>query len=257
MTIDERIEKLDSSLFGHVMTTTPEEDQRTLLALQTVMRRTFPGYVYLEIGSYRGGSLQPHVVDPKCGKIISIDPRPDEVPDTRRGTENYPDSSVENMLDGLRRIPGADLSKVRTFEASASDLNAGMIGVAPQWCFVDGEHTDQAVLTDGRFCLSVLAENGVIIFHDANLVFKGLQTFLEELTAGGRPFRAHILPNFVFLIEFGTVHFCEMEPLRQRLRENYKAYLAGMLANDWYRVAYHLPIYRALRKMRRLFPKRQ
>ena len=48
----------------------------------------------------------------------------------------------------------------------------------------------------------------------------------------------------------------ETQPLRSRVEENYKAYLSGMAENDWYRRAYHLPVYRALRKVRRLFPKR-
>lgn len=254
MTIDERIEQLDTRLFNHVKTTTPVEDQCTLLALQAVFRRIFHGYVYLEIGSYQGGSLQPYVVDPKCAKIISIDPRPGATPDAR-GIQAYSESSLATMMEGLQRIPGADIAKVQTFEASTRDLRAGAVGARPQLCFVDGEHTDEAVLNDARFCLSALAENGAIAFHDANLVFKGLQSFLAELLASGRPFRACILPNFVFLIEIGTIHFSGMEPLRQRLQENYKAYLAGMEANDWYRVAYHMPIYRALRRVKRFFIK--
>jgi len=250
MTIDERIEQLDPSLVGHVATTTPEEDRRTLLALQTVIRRVFPAYTYLEIGSYKGGSLQPYVVDPKCQKIISIDPRPGATPDVGRGTHYYPEFSVETMLEQLRGIPGADVSKIQTFEATSSDLNANQIGVRPQLCFVDGEHTDEAVLTDARFCLSVLGDSGAIAFHDANIVFKGLQSFLAELTQSGRSFRAHILPNFLFLIELGPVCFCEREPLRQQLQENYKAYLAGMLANDYYRQAYPLSLGRIVKELR-------
>jgi hypothetical protein len=157
------------------------------------------------------------------------------------------------MLTGLRRIPGADLAKLQTFEKSTSDLSDKVIDSRPHLCFVDGEHTDAAVLRDGKFCASVVAENGIIMFHDANLVFKGLQAYLADLTASGRVFRAYILPNFVFLIEFGTGRYCEVEPLRQRLQENYKAYFAGMEANDWYRVVYHLPVYKVLRTLKRFF----
>ena len=64
MTIDERIEQLDLSLFSHVASQTTVEDQRSLLAIQAAIRRSFPAYVYLEIGSHKGGSIQPHVVDP-------------------------------------------------------------------------------------------------------------------------------------------------------------------------------------------------
>ena len=192
MTIEERIEQLDLSLFGNALSESPEkdlrqntdEDRRTLLALQAAMRRSFPGYIYLEIGSYKGSSLQPHVVDPRCQRIVSIDPRPGTTPDSR-GPQHYVPVSAASMLEWLGRIPGADISKIKTFETTTARLTEKMIGAHPQWCFVDGEHTDEAVLADARFCLSVLAENGVIVFHDANLVFHGLQLFLNELSATG------------------------------------------------------------------------
>jgi hypothetical protein len=109
-------------------------------------------------------------------------------------------------------------------------------------CFIDGEHTDKAVLGDARFCLSVLAENGIIMFHDSNLIYGGLQNFLSELEADGRGFRPALVPGSIFLIEFGSPGFCEMEPLRGRVRENYKAYLSGMQANDVFRRAYPLSV---------------
>ena len=263
MSIGEKIEQLDLSLFANPLSHNPEkdapqstvEDRRTLLAVQTVARRACPNYIYLEIGSYKGGSLQPHVVDPLCGKILSIDPRPGATPDTR-GTQVYQECSAESMLGWLKRIPGADVSKIQTFETTAAKLTGKEIGMRPHLCFIDGEHTDEAVLTDARFCLSVLAENGVILFHDANLVFTGLEAFLNELAAKGRPFHPHILPGSVFMIEFDAARFCETEPVRGRIQLNYKAYLAGMSDNDWYRRAYHLPVYRVLRRVRRFFPKR-
>jgi hypothetical protein len=246
MTIDERIEQLDLSLFSHVHNETTEEDKRTLLALQIAFRQRFPGYVYLEIGSYKGGSIQQHVVDDKCGKIISIDPRPESAP-YPGGSFKYPETTTESMLASLKQIPGADISKIKTFEASTSGLSAEAIGVRPQLCFVDGEHTDKAALADGRFCLSVLAENGAIAFHDANMIYGGLRTILAELTACGRVFRAQMLPDSIFLIEVGSIDFCATEPLRGRVRESYKAYLAGMLANDMYVQAYPLSVARAVR----------
>jgi hypothetical protein len=41
-----------------------------------------------------------------------------------------------------------------------------------------------------------------------------------------------------------------MEPLRQRLQANYKAYLAGMMANDYFREAYPLSAGRIIREFR-------
>ena len=55
-------------------------------------------------------------------------------------------------------------------------------------------------------------------------------------------------------IDLGTANYGEMEPVRSLRAVNYKAYLGSMIRNDWYRYAYHLPIYRFLRRIRRLFP---
>src|ERR1700689_676399 len=127
MTTDERIERLDLSLFDGGPSQTTEEDKRPLRAAQTAVRRSFPGYVYLEIGSYKGGSLQPYVVDPKCGRIISIDPRPTATPDSR-GIFNYERVSTAGMLASLEQIPGADVSKIKTFESTTAGLTGKMLG---------------------------------------------------------------------------------------------------------------------------------
>ena len=206
MSIDDRIEQLDLSLFQNALSPDPakdlrqntDDDRRTLLAVQAVVRRSVPNYVYLEIGSYKGSSLQPHVVDPHCDRILSIDPRPGATPDSR-GTQHYEECSAESMLGWLKKIPNADISKIKTFETTVAGLNGKSLAARPHLCFVDGEHTDDAVLSDARFCLSVIAEGGVILFHDTNLVFNGLQTFLDELSGNGRAFRAHILPSSVFM----------------------------------------------------------
>jgi hypothetical protein len=250
MTIDERIERLDLSLFGHIVSQTTEDDRGSFLAVQTVIRRNFPGYAYLEIGSHRGGSLQPHVVDPKCGRIISVDPRPASQNDSRGQRFRYPENNTQNMLDGLKRIPGADISKIRTFETTTAGLTGEMIGVRPHLCFVDGEHTDRAVVGDARFCLSVLAENGAILFHDANVIYGGLQIWLEELRASGRVFRAAVVPGSIFVVDFGSAGYLETEPLRGRVREHYKAYLFGMQENDLYRRAYPFSVARLVKKGR-------
>jgi len=267
MSIDERIEQLDLSLFGHISAQTTGDDQRSLMAVQTVIRRNFPGFIYLEIGSHSGSSLQTFVVDPKCARIISIDPRSGATPDCR-GTINYKPGSVESMLELLKQIPGGDVSKIKTFETTSASLTRERIGVRPQLCFIDGQHTDEAVVCDARFCLSALAENGIILFHVANIIYGGLQAFLAELKANGRVFRAAVVPGSIFLIEFGSLGLCEMEPLRGQVRESFKAYLYGMQENDLYREAYPLSIarvakmahdiykaslYRALRKVKRLF----
>jgi hypothetical protein len=250
----EQIDRLDIGLFRHVVSQSTDRDKASLLALQSVVRQSTATFVYLEIGSYRGGSLQPHVIDPKCSAIVSIDPRPDSLPDSR-GKQRYPENSTAAMIEALRKVPGASVAKIKSIEAGTDSLDPSAIQTQPDYCFIDGEHTDEAALRDARFCLSVVKKDGLIAFHDANLIYGALAAFIQELQTSRVSFRASVLPDSIFAIELGHGNFFELEPLRSRIDNSYQAYLSGMLANDWYRYAYHLPIYRMLRKIRRFFPK--
>jgi hypothetical protein len=57
------------------MTQLSENDRISLLTLQAAVRERYAEYAYLEIGSFRGGSLQPFLVDDCCTTLYSIDPR--------------------------------------------------------------------------------------------------------------------------------------------------------------------------------------
>jgi len=248
-----RLASLDASLFQHVLSQTAEEDQKSLLALQAVVRARHRQFVYLEIGSYMGGSLQPYVVDPCCQKIISIDPRLGEYADAR-GSHPYSGNTTARMLEGLGKIPGADVRKIESIEAGTDTIKQEAIRPMPHFCFIDGEHTDAAVLRDARFCLSIIDPDGCMAFHDANLVYGALDTFIKELSQSGRTFRPYVLPETVFVIDLGAVNYGDAEPVRSRRAVNYKAYLGSLMRNDWYRYAYNRPVYRFLRKIRQLFP---
>lgn len=249
-----RIDDLDPGLFTHVLSQCTGGDKQSLLSLQSAVRDILPAFAYLEIGSYKGGSLQPYVVDPRCSSIISIDPRPYTLADAR-GTERYPENTTSGMLEALAKIPGSSVRKIRTFEAGTDTLNPSALDIRPDFCFIDGEHTDAAALRDARFCLAAAKPDSIIAFHDANLIYSALDAFIQQLQQEGRVFRPYVLPDSVFVIELGSLSLRESPAVRSQLAENYKAYLAGMLANDWYRYAYHLPIYRFLRRIRRLFPR--
>lgn len=245
---------LDTALFQHVLSQMPKDDQMSLLALQAAVRARHPQFVYLEIGSYMGGSLQSFVVDPCCQKIISIDPRLSEYTDTR-GAHPYADNTTARMLEGLGKIPGADLRKIQSIETGTDSIKPKTIQPAPHLCLIDGEHTNEATLRDAHFCLSVVSPDGCILFHDAHLIYTALDTFIKELGRSGRPFRPYVLPETIFAIDLGAANYGDVEPVNSRRALNYKAYLGSMMRNDWYRYAYHLPIYRFLRRIRRLFPR--
>lgn len=72
----ERINKLDLSLYNSILSSTSTGCKRSLLAVQRVTAKKHKKYAYLEIGSHLGGTIQPHLVDDRCRRIYSIDPRP-------------------------------------------------------------------------------------------------------------------------------------------------------------------------------------
>jgi len=248
---------LDTGLFDHIFSQTTLNDKRALLALQTANReRTSGGFVYLEIGSHLGGSLQPIVVDPACREIYSIDPRPSVWADERGLDATCIDNSAARMLELLRKIPGAEVSKIKTFDADTESIDPGVITSQPDYCFIDGEHTDAAVVRDARFCLKVVNPNGCIAFHDSNIVYRGIDSFLKELSASGKAFRPYVLPDSIFVIELGNCSMAPKEPIKSLLDENYLAYLFALNSNEWYRAALNKPLFRALRRtrfVRRLF----
>ena len=61
---DARVAALDLSLFDAIPSQSSAWDRRSLLACQAAIRQRIGRYVYLEIGSHLGGSLQTHVLDP-------------------------------------------------------------------------------------------------------------------------------------------------------------------------------------------------
>jgi hypothetical protein len=180
----------DPSVFDTIETQMGEGDKRSLLSVQEAIRRR--PYTYLEIGSHLGGSLQPFVVDSRCRAIVSIDPRPTVQPDERwvDGYE-YPDNSTQRMLDRLDSVPGGDLTKIRTIEASTADISPA--GITADLCFIDGEHTNRAALRDAEFCQAC---SPVILFHDRTIVARAIDEFLRRTRGIGYP-----LPDLMFVVE--------------------------------------------------------
>ena len=72
--ISERIAALDTDLFAYVDSQTSEDDQKTLLAIQDGVAEQTRSFSYLEIGSHLGGTLQAVLADPRCTRVVSIDP---------------------------------------------------------------------------------------------------------------------------------------------------------------------------------------
>jgi hypothetical protein len=198
----DQIRRLDPDLFTLIPAQSTDWDRRALLALHAATADARGSFCYLEIGSYLGGSLQAVTRDPRCTTVISIDPRRTTTPDERTGTWQYADNTTEHMLRRLASLPGVDLSKVATLEASTEDLRVEDLRCRPHYCFIDGEHTNEAVLRDARFCVEALeGGEGVVAFHDQEIVAPAITAFLREVWSDVS--MALAFTGSVFAVEFG------------------------------------------------------
>lgn len=197
---EQSLRSLDTGLFDHVPSQTSNDDRLSLLALHNACREVHGEFSYLEIGSHLGGSLQVLAVDTRCLSITSIDSRPERQPDVR-GVFDYPSNSTGRMLARLEAVPGADLGKLHTIDASTAELSPTELPSQPQLCLIDGEHTIEAALRDARFCRRAAAGRGAIAFHDRRLVRPAIELFLDELDE--TPHEGYPLLGTVYVIELG------------------------------------------------------
>jgi Methyltransferase domain len=246
-TVTQRIDALDVTLFDAIEAQMNDSDKRSLLAIQSGFRQAYGTYTYLEIGSHLGGSLQSVVRDPACTRIVSIDPRPEIQPDARKGASRYPGNSTARMLELLGAIPGADLEKLETIEATTAELDPSAFRGAPTFCFVDGEHTDEAALRDARFCRRLLGSAGVIAFHDTSTVYRGLHAFLSELEDDRTEVTAYLLPHSVLAVELGPPRALDASQVHEVLRRSGRRVLSALMDNDFYRSAWERWPFRVLR----------
>jgi hypothetical protein len=151
------------------------------------------------------------------------------------------------MLDSLGGVSPAQVGKVTTFDSDAGDLNPSALPFRPDVCFIDGEHTDKAVVQDFTWCLSVVTTPGLIYFHDSNVVFRGLSSILQRLTESGVTFHAYNLPTSVFVIELGGLDIHKERHILELLVDNHRGYLAGMHSMAHFRSFSNLPILRHTR----------
>jgi hypothetical protein len=244
-----RLGRLDATLFDAIPSESTLRDRRSLLACQRAVRGRWSPYVYLEIGSHLGGSLQPHVLDPACITAHSIDPRPALQPDARGSRYGYPGNSTARML-ALLTAAGGDVGRVRCYEQTSAQLDPAAIVPEPHFCFVDGEHTDAAVVADFAFCQRVAAPGGLILFHDAHVIYNALEAIVASLDGAGVAYRACHLPDTLFAIELGGGDLLDSRELDPVRRESHRGYLLSLRSTEPYRQFANRWVFRAFRKVR-------
>lgn len=197
-----RVEKMDLTLFDRVPSQTSAADRRSLLAIQRAVAGSRPAYRYWEIGSHLGGTLQPHLADPRCRRIVSIDPRPTTQPDDRASgyVAHYADNSSQRMLNLLARAQWGDIRRIDCIESDASAVSPDRAGPVADLAFIDGEHTHRAVLSDFAFCRPVLKWGGVVAFHDFSKVHGAIREICHSWWRQGGEATAVKLDGDVFAL---------------------------------------------------------
>jgi hypothetical protein len=230
-----QIGNLDLSLFARITSQSTDEDKTSLLACQLAVRELQPEYNYLEIGSYLGGSIQPYLIDDRCKVIYSIDKRPRVQPDERGFNWTYENNSTDRMLANLREISEEGARKVIAIDGDTKILKAAEIPEKIDLCLIDGEHTDEAVVSDFEYCLERLSGRGSIIFHDAHITYNGIWDCIESLKKRSIKFNAYALPHIVFVVEIGDFPIHRHPAIQQKLINGYSGYLFSLKENDRYR----------------------
>lgn len=245
---EQSLSNLELKLFEKISSQSNDNDKQSLLACQLAARQLTDGYSYLEIGSYLGGSIQPHLLDEKCVRIYSIDKRPLVQPDERGVDFTYLNNSTARMIENLKSVASEQIGKITAIDGDTRQIKTSEIKDKITLCYIDGEHTDEAVMADFRFCLSVLEQNGAILFDDANIIYNGIADCIEYLKQNSISFRAFILPDKVFAIEIGDFPLHQNKVILERLLNNYPGYLYSLQSNDYYRQFVNKKPFRLYRK---------
>lgn len=230
---EQAINDLDLGLFEKVPSQTTIEDKTSFLAIELAVRDLLPEYNYLEIGSYLGGSIQPHLIDSHCRHIYSLDKRPLVQADARGYDWVYQNNSTQRMLDLLKEVGPVD--KVTTIDGDSREVDPSKVSDKIQLCLIDGEHTDDSVYADFLFCLKTLDTNGAIVFHDAQITYNGIMNCTKYLEERGVGFKSYVLPHIAFVIEIGDFPLHKHERIAELLMSGHKSYLYSLQYNDNYR----------------------
>jgi hypothetical protein len=254
---EQKIDELDTGLFNSILSQTTSNDQKSLLLLQKLIRKRHPFYIYLEIGSYLGGSLQPHLLDPRCEKIVSIDIHFPFLKDPYDSKEFYPGNSVETMFKNLEKLNSQARDKVKTCEATSYYLSKKDIGMAPHLMLIDGDVSDQSVLMDWSLCKSLNPE-ATVVFHNFHIIYNALDQICRDLETSSTAFLAFNLPDDLFVIDLSSPSLCEQQEMKDFIKSNYRGCLTALASNDHYRKFYAEPHIRWFRKickkMKDIFP---
>lgn len=171
------------------------------------LRRAGGKLAYLELGSYLGGTLAQYLLDEQVGSVVSVDKRVTRQWDERNSYFEYDGVTTQLMLDRLHAATGPNcVSKLICFDGGSREFAAsaearrhiGRVDVV----MIDAEHTHSAVFHDFVNLLPFLRRDGFVLFHDAQIIFQGLQNIIRFLEYKNASFTTKNLKDHVYAIGF-------------------------------------------------------
>ena len=165
-------------------------------------------YRYVEIGSFKGHSLQPHIEDDECTRALSIDLRPEITPDERAAILDYEKITVDQMIRNLRRRCGAEkLEKLETLTDTSAALATHPSDAPYDLALIDGEHTNRAAFQDFLNVSAVMRPGDhIICFDDTHIVYSGVINAIAHLRHMGVPHRALFCQGYITVLLVGERH---------------------------------------------------
>lgn len=162
-----------------------------LIRAQEIVSERGP-YAYAEVGSYLGRTLQPHLMDADCKKVLSIDLRPDLTPDERGDLDDYVGISAEDMVARLAvHVPKPNFDKLITV-TDTSDALRQRTDERYDLALIDGEHTIVAAFRDFVNLMLVMNDDSIVMFDDTSIVLPAIRNAEALLeTRGIKHFTAH------------------------------------------------------------------
>ena len=164
------MKKKEIEKFFPIPSQTSLKDKFVILKINKLMNSKTKNFIYLEIGSYLGGSLTPFLNNENCKLVISIDKRNQILDDERNEKWSYKKISEKLMIKKLKEKK-LDITKLKSFDGDISDYkpktNYDLV-------FIDGIHTDKNSFSDFLYALGKINKNSIILFHDSVVIFKAL-----------------------------------------------------------------------------------
>jgi len=136
----------------------------------------------LEIGTFLGTTAGTFILN--NASVLTIDNYSEQ---DLYGID-YDKLSITQYFENLSYLVGDSTSKL----IQEYLLNIFYRNKKPNFIFIDGGHNYETVKSDFYFAQELVEKNGIIVFHDYNLMWRDIVQFIEEIS---KEYKLYLLEN--------------------------------------------------------------